>query len=569
MENIKIKYTREVAKDINGKLIPGERIYPVTSSKGVITGDTTLDTKLKQIDAGITSIGEGVTNVGNLAGQAMGTATAAQQSVNVVGQRADLAVALAQGKPSSVVFDTLEEVEDWISNPANVGKLKIGDNIYIKDTNTPDYWVVDALTISLGGHFYVLQALETEKVDLSNYATHNELGETAASLGQSISQALSAANTKVSDVKVNGTSVVENGVADIPLIKNVKDSVGLVKMNLAGGIRTNDLGLYLDTPTESELSQKKTVNAPLKPSHIDKIVKYGITTNTLPLTEEEQTAAKNWLGINVEKVNDLSNFYKEGVIKQKQNWVEEGTHKYSYYTMSNIERGYISVDFINRMSRLKVNFNEETGYFELNGLTDISFEEMQDIYNYTYPLIMIADNITINGIFLGNKARTNIPFLAELTDYWNTRLGHVSTSMSGAFRETDFEVARLPYNNYYNNISKEILFSPTLINYSFYNQFRLHTVLNPLNMANIKSQPTGFFDNNCYKKFYLKNVICSLSFTVCDLLEAECIHYMITNAANTTAITLAFHTDAKARWETSEYYEEDSQTILTKNITIA
>ena len=44
---------------------------------------------------------------------------------------------------------------------------------------------------------------------------------------------------------------------------------------------------------------------------------------------------------------------------------------------------------------------------------------------------------------------------------------------------------------------------------------------------------------------------------------------MIANADNTGAITITLHADAKARWEASEYYAEDSQTIVTKNITIA
>lgn len=47
-------------------------------------------------------------------------------------------------------------------------------------------------------------------------------------------------------------------------------------------------------------------------------------------------------------------------------------------------------------------YNEETGYYELNGLTDITEEEMRVIYKY-------AGTPQVKGAFAYSKARTNLP----------------------------------------------------------------------------------------------------------------------------------------------------------------
>lgn len=48
--------------------------------------------------------------------------------------------ALARGAMNSYAFDTYEDMMDWLQDPENVAKLKIGDNLYIRDVNVKDYW---------------------------------------------------------------------------------------------------------------------------------------------------------------------------------------------------------------------------------------------------------------------------------------------------------------------------------------------------------------------------------------------------------------------------------------------
>lgn len=78
--------------------------------------------------------------------------------------------ALASGGAVALVFDTQEELNTWLETPANVATLKTGQNIYIKATDTPDYWWDGTQ----------LQILETQKVDLQGYVTTEDLDTTLA-----------------------------------------------------------------------------------------------------------------------------------------------------------------------------------------------------------------------------------------------------------------------------------------------------------------------------------------------------------------------------------------------------
>lgn len=66
---------------------------------------------------------------------------------------------------TTIVFDTKEALDAWLLVSANTASLKTGQNIYIKETDTPDYWWDGTQ----------LQVLETEKVNLENYVDKDAL----------------------------------------------------------------------------------------------------------------------------------------------------------------------------------------------------------------------------------------------------------------------------------------------------------------------------------------------------------------------------------------------------------
>lgn len=73
-------------------------------------------------------------------------------------QLAEHAEVIARGRATGYVFNTLEDLEEWLLDSKNVSKLVLGDNFYIRATNVPDYW--------WDGN--QKQQLEAEKPDLSN-----------------------------------------------------------------------------------------------------------------------------------------------------------------------------------------------------------------------------------------------------------------------------------------------------------------------------------------------------------------------------------------------------------------
>ncbi len=77
----------------------------------------------------------------------------------------EIAGLIAGGGVSALVFDTKADLDVWMESSGNVATLKTGQNIYIKESDVPDYWW-DGST---------LQILETQKVDLSGYVTDEDL----------------------------------------------------------------------------------------------------------------------------------------------------------------------------------------------------------------------------------------------------------------------------------------------------------------------------------------------------------------------------------------------------------
>jgi len=73
---------------------------------------------------------------------------------------ANQAEIIAKGRATGYVFDTLEDLDNWLSVSENTSKLVLGDNLYIRTVGVPDYWW-DGST---------KQVLETEKPDLTEYA---------------------------------------------------------------------------------------------------------------------------------------------------------------------------------------------------------------------------------------------------------------------------------------------------------------------------------------------------------------------------------------------------------------
>ena len=205
---------------------------------GLVQDNITLNTQIangaKQESAEALSAAE---NAVFRAQGAVGTA-------NSAAQLAQQAKAIAEGRATGYVFDTLAEMNAWLAVAENVAKLVVGDNLYIRATDSPDYWWDGERA----------QVLETEHPDLSGY------------------------------VKDTDWATNEKG--------------GVARINSIYGLIVNASGfLYVNKASQANIEAKTDNYRPIVPSSLDYAVKVAMTTNTIELTPLEKAAAQRWFGI--------------------------------------------------------------------------------------------------------------------------------------------------------------------------------------------------------------------------------------------------------------------------------
>lgn len=155
---------------------------------------------------------------------------------------ADEAKTVAMGATRAEVFDTTELMQNWLKDPENAGKLKIGDNLYIKDTNVPDYWVSNVLTNPNDeGYYYEYAQLEIGKVNLSNVVkTDADDADTV----DSVFGMLEGTPKNISSA--NLASVVAENIDKIAFQKTLKNTIIKKEVLISGATTTltwNELGL--------------------------------------------------------------------------------------------------------------------------------------------------------------------------------------------------------------------------------------------------------------------------------------------------------------------------------------
>ena len=99
-----------------------------------------------------------------------GLITDANSKASEAYQLSEDAKAIAEGRAKAVSFDTFAAMTEALT-AASGSDYKVGDNIFIKAIDVPDYWISEVLPTNTGtyGH-YEISPLETQKLDLSEYA---------------------------------------------------------------------------------------------------------------------------------------------------------------------------------------------------------------------------------------------------------------------------------------------------------------------------------------------------------------------------------------------------------------
>ena len=252
-----------------------------------------------------------------------------------------------------------------------------------------------------------------------------------------------------------------------------------------------------------------------------------------------------------------------GVVSQTQTWAGSDAAGWDY-TMSNLVMGAIPKANIDLYVAAGATFNAATGYFELNGLTDISYQEMLAIYNK--PIT----NLYQHGRYLSSSLRTNLAIMGNAS-YNN---GGSGFQLGNCFNNAKIEVVRINSNN---NTQLGSGVAPASMGTTFRAAKYLKVILSPIRIDN------PYMSNDFVGCYSLETVYIgtkgtkSLSFPDSSRLTLASVVYMVDNSAPTSAITITLHATAYARCvaDTTEYtYNDQTYTGIiayaaAKNITIA
>lgn len=184
-------------------------------TKIIWTGQETaayVDDKISKIS------GDTSSSIGDLEGRVSAVEsknTTQDTNISNAQKRADDAYTLAQGRSRAIAYADNASANTALA-AMNNSTLRVGDNIYIGSVGVPDWYIAEVLsskgsdtlptsgnafndTYSIG--YYKLYQLETEKVDLTNYATKSEAIKSITQSGGVITITFANGTTTTVDLK--------------------------------------------------------------------------------------------------------------------------------------------------------------------------------------------------------------------------------------------------------------------------------------------------------------------------------------------------------------------------------
>ena len=183
-------------------------------------------------------------------------------------------------------------------------------------------------------------------------------------------------------------------------------------------------------------------------------------------------------------------------------------------------------------------FNDETGYYEMNGLADLTEEDIHQAYRLRH---VTADGgavklDTFSAGNAGNHIRTNFPFstffrtCTELTIYGQVSLEVLNTGTVVKGNEQPFHLQKI----------------------ECYACRKLRKILGVLDFANATKEITGGYITDdalqLLEEAQCRNVKVSFSmFRNSAVITLASLAYLVDNASNTSAITITVHPDVYAK----------------------
>lgn len=192
-------------------------------------------------------------------------------------------------------------------------------------------------------------------------------------------------------------------------------------------------------------------------------------------------------------------------------------------------------------------YNEATGFYELNGLTDITEKQMTAIY----------EELNFNNYIFDNR----FPGVSKNTSLLRTNIPSKSGHPQGIGLNDDWRVLRKWAYLCVNLPSLEVIKITANVNYVllsadnyvgcdyiFYGNPKLKTIEGIIDISKRKATKISYLCSSCPKleSVNIYGLISSIDIKESPLLSKESILYMVQNSAATAPITITLHADAYA-----------------------
>lgn len=180
-------------------------------------------------------------------------------------------------------------------------------------------------------------------------------------------------------------------------------------------------------------------------------------------------------------------------------------------------------------------YNETTGFFELNGLTDISYKEALEIYSY-YPICQSRSDKVYT--FAGSVCRTFFPIaLGENAHQVNIAYCFSNCSRLETVRIRDVGPAHL-----LNKVNH--------VRHAFYNCRVLRTIYGEINLSYMtESEASWPMFARCYslEDFRLRGLSLNINLGDSPKITLDSLVFMIENRSGVSSVTVTVHADVYAK----------------------
>lgn len=191
-------------------------------------------------------------------------------------------------------------------------------------------------------------------------------------------------------------------------------------------------------------------------------------------------------------------------------------------------------------------YNDKTGFFELNTLTDITAPQMRSILNFgRFHFTNPKAGARSKNTNISDLIRTNI--LVSSTD----ELRGFVTANGLCYNQHNLEVLVVGLPPQY---EQNYAFSPTSIYTIVSKCFKLHTIIGDIRLDRLEKANEMAFENcTALRNVRLRDIVKSLDISGAPLLSFDSVAFIVANAANTSPITVTVHPEVYAKLTATEH----------------